>query len=98
MQAAPQPLQTVPFAHMPRHAQETRMTAHAAEVVRGLFARYRAEPALLPEPWRAAAAGGEAKHARVIADYIAGMTDNYALDEHGRLFQNPLSQRERGRG
>jgi dGTPase len=74
------------FTHMYRHDKVTRMTSHAAEVVRALFARYRAEPALLPEPWREAAAGPEAKQARVIADYIAGMTDNYALDEHKRLF------------
>ncbi len=79
------------FGHMYRHAKVNRMTAHAAEVVRDLFARYRAEPALLPEPWREAAAGGDAKHARVIADYIAGMTDNYALDEHKRLFGAPGS-------
>ncbi len=74
------------FTHMYRHDKVNRMTAHAAEVVRALFARYRAEPAQLPEPWRDAAAGSEAKQARVIADYIAGMTDNYALDEHKRLF------------
>jgi dGTPase len=75
------------FTHMYRHDKVTRMTSHAAKVVRALFARYRAEPALLPEPWREAAAGSEAKQARVIADYIAGMTDNYALDEHKRLFE-----------
>lgn len=86
MRAAHKQLKAFLFAHMYRHAKVNRMTAHAAEVVRDLFARYRAEPALLPEPWRTAAAGGEAKHARVVADYIAGMTDNYALDEHARLF------------
>ena len=75
------------FIHMYRHDKVTRMTSHAATVVRALFARYRAEPALLPEPWREAAAGHEAKQARVIADYIAGMTDNYALDEHKRVFE-----------
>ena len=75
------------FTRMYRHDKVTRMTTHAAEVVRALFARYRAEPALLPEPWRDAAAGSDAKQARVIADYIAGMTDNYALDEHRRLFE-----------
>jgi dGTPase len=86
VEAAQKQVKAFLFAHMYRHAKVNRMTAHAAEVVRDLFARYRAEPALLPEPWREAAAGGDAKHARVIADYIAGMTDNYALDEHKRLF------------
>lgn len=87
MEAAHRQLKSFLFAHMYRHAKVNRMTAQAAEVVRDLFARYRAEPALLPEPWREAAAGGEAKQARVVADYIAGMTDNYALDEHRRLVE-----------
>jgi dGTPase len=73
------------FAHMYRHDKVTRMTTHAAKVVRDLFARYRADPAELPALWREEAAGSDAKQARVIADYIAGMTDNYALDEHRRL-------------
>ena len=85
MQAAHQQLKSFLFAHMYRHDKVNRMTTHAAEVVRALFQRYRADPAALPDPWRDAAAGAEAKQARVIADYIAGMTDNYALDEHARL-------------
>jgi dGTPase len=74
------------FAHMYRHDKVNRMTAHAGRVVRDLFARYRADAAQLPEPWRARASGSPEKQARLIADYIAGMTDNYALDEHRRLF------------
>jgi dGTPase len=78
------------LTHMYRHEKVNRMTAHAREVVRALFDRYRADPSQLPEPWRergAAAAGDSAaRQARVIADYIAGMTDNYALGEHKRLF------------
>jgi dGTPase len=70
---------------MYRHEKVNRMTAHAAEVVRDLFARYRLNPAAMPSPWWDQAAGSDAKQARVIADYIAGMTDNYALDEHKRL-------------
>ncbi len=86
IEAAQREIKTFLFAHMYRHQKVNRMTAHAAEVVRDLFGRYRADPTLLPDPWRKAASGPEAKQARVIADYIAGMTDNYALDEHGRLF------------
>jgi dGTPase len=63
------------------------MTERAAQVVRALFARYSADPDALPLPWRQQIEGGAvAKRARVIADYIAGMTDNYALAEHKRLF------------
>ncbi len=79
-------LKTFLFTHMYRHDKVTRMTTHAAKVVRALFQRYRAEPAELPAPWREEAGGSDAKQARVIADYIAGMTDNYALNEHKRLF------------
>jgi dGTPase len=89
------------FAHMYRHEKVRRMTTHAAEVVRALFERYQAEPDLMPEPWRGQALGGAsaAKQARVVADYIAGMTDTYALDEHKRLFeQNPLALGRGGRG
>ena len=69
-----------------RDAHADDLVSRAADVVRDLFKRYAAEPALLPAPWRAQAEGGGPKGARVIADYIAGMTDRYALDEHKRLF------------
>jgi dGTPase len=39
----------------------------------------------LPPEWRALIGGGEAERARVVADYLAGMTDRFALDEHRRL-------------
>jgi dGTPase len=98
MEAAHRQLKSFLFAHMYRHEKVTRMTAHAAEVVRDLFKRYRADPAALPVAWRAEAGAGAAKQARVIADYIAGMTDNYALDEHKRLVENPLALGRGGRG
>ena len=98
MEAAHRQLKSFLFAHMYRHEKVTRMTAHAAEVVRDLFKRYRADPAALPVAWRAEAGAGAAKQARVIADYIAGMTDNYALDEHKRLVENPLAPGRGGRG
>src|SRR5581483_10453637 len=67
MEAAHRQLKAFLFAHMYRHEKVNRMTAHAAEVVRDLFRRYRAEPAALPQPWRGEAQGGDAP--RVIADY-----------------------------
>jgi len=52
-----------------------------------LFARYLADPSALPEAWRVAQEGlSDRKRARVIADFVAGMTDRYAIDQHGRLF------------
>jgi dGTPase len=58
----------------------------AEAVVRDLFAHFTAAPADLPAEWRAASAG-EAARARRIGDYIAGMTDRYALIEHAKYFK-----------
>ena len=63
--------------------------SEAAHVVRELFARYSAQPDELPAEWREGLAGvDEAGRARRIADFIAGMTDRYALAEHARLFNS----------
>ena len=75
------------FAHMYRHTKVNRMTSKARRVVRDLFALLLAEPELLPEDWRREGERpGGLKTARRVADYIAGMTDRFALDEHSRLF------------
>ena len=51
-----------------------------------LFQLFISEPECLPSEWRAAACGDAATTARTVADYLAGMTDRFALDEHRRLF------------
>jgi dGTPase len=57
--------------------------------VADLFARYRAAPADLPSEWLAATeAESDADLARRIGNFIAGMTDRYALIEHRRLFDS----------
>ena len=60
----------------------------AAEgIVARLFARYLSDETALPGPWRTAQQGlGDRVRARVIADFVAGMTDRYAIAESGRLF------------
>ncbi|AHB48576.1 deoxyguanosinetriphosphate triphosphohydrolase [Hyphomicrobium nitrativorans NL23] len=59
----------------------------AEAVVARLFARYLADEGALPGGWRAAQAGlADRARARVIADFVAGMTDRYAIAEHARLF------------
>jgi dGTPase len=58
----------------------------ADEVVRDLFARFMVEPQAMPEEWQANVPRDEPRLARRVADYIAGMTDGYALQEHRRLF------------
>ncbi len=66
-----------------------RVMNEAAGVVRELFLRYSAHPDVLPAEWSVGLAGlDEAARARRIADFIAGMTDRYALAEHGRLFDS----------
>ena len=74
---------------MYRHPRVMKVMDQAAEVVRDLFARYSARPHDLPAEWSEGLAGlDEAVRARHIADFIAGMTDRYALAEHARLFDS----------
>jgi dGTPase len=75
------------FERMYRAPMVVAMRAEVTEVVRVLFALYLRDPGLLPAEWRADVAGAADKVAlaRVIADYVAGMTDRFALQEHARL-------------
>ncbi len=69
-----------------------RIMARAQRVVRELFESYGGDPSLMPKEWRAGIDDlPPEKHARRICDFIAGMTDRFALDEHRRLFDlDPL--------
>ncbi len=83
------PLRSFLFERMYRHHKVNRMMSQARRIVRELFGLFLAEPETLPSPWRERAkdAGKDTtKKARVVCDYIAGMTDTYAIDEHRRLF------------
>jgi dGTPase len=73
---------------MYRHERVMRVMDDAARVVRDLFAHYTQTPADLPAEWGEGIAGvDESARARRIGDYIAGMTDRYALIEHARYFK-----------
>jgi dGTPase len=73
---------------MYRHHTVKQMTTEAKRVVSDLFAAFTKDLGLMPEEWRARARGrNEARSARLVADYIAGMTDSFALSEHERLFE-----------
>jgi len=75
------------FENMYRHYKLNRMSSKARRVVRDLFRLLVAEPGCLPTEWRRTAGAPESvETAWVVADYIAGMTDRYALDEHRQLF------------
>jgi dGTPase len=74
-----------------RHYRVLRMTNKARKVLRELFEVFMHDIDLLPGEHRVAAASAEREHgkagrARVVADYVAGMTDRYAIIEHRRLF------------
>ena len=77
------------FERMYRHYRVNRMTEKTRRVVDELFRAYREAPTCLPDEWQALIRPDEeAAGARVIADYIAGMTDRYALEEHQKLFDS----------
>jgi dGTPase len=73
------------YAKVYRHPRVMHVMRGAEQIVADLFARYMAEPGEMPPPWRNAGAG-EAARAAVVADFVAGMTDRYAINEHRRLF------------
>jgi dGTPase len=77
--------------HLYRHYRVLRMTTKARRVVRELFDAMLADVDLMPEEHQQAARRMEAEsgasgRARAVADYIAGMTDRFAILEHQRLF------------
>src|SRR5690606_23362937 len=77
------------FLHerMYRHYRVTRTRSQAKRLLGEMFALFLAEPDTLPPEWAARAGGDdEARRARAVCDYIAGMTDRFAVEEHRRLF------------
>ena len=74
------------FEHLYRHHQVNRMTSKARRIVRKLFSIFMEEPQLLAPEYRSAS-GDEYEQARKIADYIAGMTDRYAMRQYRLLFE-----------
>jgi len=87
MQARDKDLRVFLTEKMYRHYKVNRMMSQAQRVVTSLFELFLAEPETLPPEWSIRARGQEpAKKARVVCDYISGMTDSFALDEHRRLF------------
>jgi len=80
------------FARMYRHWRVNRMTAKARRVVGEVFALLHANTGLLADEWRARAGpAGTQRAAAVVCDYIAGMTDRYAHEEHLRLTDLSIS-------
>jgi dGTPase len=72
------------FSKMYRHYRVVRMATKAEHFLSDLFEAYTAEPAILPPA--AQLRVSEIGLHRAVCDYIAGMTDRFALDEHSKLF------------
>jgi len=84
MAEADRDVKTFLFARMYRHASVQRVRDQADAIVKRLFEAYLADPSTMPSNW--AAKAGQGERARAVADYIAGMTDRFAIHEHARLF------------
>ncbi len=81
------PLRSFLRANMYRHYRVNRMMNRAKKIVDDLFQAFVNDPAVLPTAWQAVADGpGDAATARAACDYIAGMSDSIAVQEHRRLF------------
>jgi dGTPase len=77
---------------MYRHERVLAIMERAQRVIRDLFEAYMAKPELMPPDWREDSfTDDRSRFARQVCDFIAGMTDRYALDQHKKLFDlDPL--------
>ncbi|MDD5384653.1 MAG: deoxyguanosinetriphosphate triphosphohydrolase [Gallionella sp.] len=72
--------------HLYRHYRVLRMSVKAQRIISDLFGIFMADSRLLPPQFQPPAGQAEQDRARAVADYIAGMTDRYAIREHRRIF------------
>jgi dGTPase len=90
MAEAEKTLKAFLYKNLYRHASVMKARARFEQVVRELFDAYFADPSTMPESWRDGLDSAEDRiKARDVADFIAGMTDTYALKEYERLFDRP---------
>ena len=68
------------------HPDQIETAERARDVVARLFAAYDQDAGTLPDEWRASKPAGEPRRSRHIADFIAGMTDRYAMDQFARIY------------
>ncbi|HVY12143.1 MAG TPA: deoxyguanosinetriphosphate triphosphohydrolase, partial [Alphaproteobacteria bacterium] len=72
--------------NMYRHGKVNAMNVWAGQMVKGLFESFMNNPARLPPEWRKEAGHSPQLQARLVADYVAGMTDRFAEAEYARLY------------
>ncbi len=89
MAAAEKELTAFLYANLYRHPDVMRVRADADRIVRDLFGAYFNDVRAMPEGWREGLErASDSVRARHVADFLAGMTDTYALKEHRRLFDH----------
>jgi dGTPase len=79
------------FERMYRHPRVMASVAEAKQVVQELFAAFSADPRLLPPDWSALCGGSDVSTEAVVRDYIAGMTDRFALSEHAKVTHTEIA-------
>jgi dGTPase len=80
-------LRTFLMERMYRHWKVNRTRSQARRILAEMFQLFMHEPDVLPNEWfERARMRDEAGRARVVCDYIAGMTDRFAIEEHRKLF------------
>ncbi len=92
MQENSRVLKTFLTGHMYRHKDVLAIMTRASRIITNLFKAYLDDPKLLPRDWQEDyLVSGDSGHARQVCDFIAGMTDRYAIQQHRRLFDlDPL--------
>ncbi|RUU26822.1 deoxyguanosinetriphosphate triphosphohydrolase [Mesorhizobium sp. M6A.T.Ce.TU.016.01.1.1] len=89
MAASEKELKAFLYKHLYRHREVMRVRTEAEQIVRDLFEVYFADPRAMPDGWREGLDRADDRiKARSVADFLAGMTDTYALKEHRRLFDH----------
>ena len=87
MNAACEDLRFFLLSWVYRNEKIMRIMADAGRIVRDLFSHYMSDPGAMPESWRARVRGADERaRAAQVCDFIAGMTDRYAMREHRALF------------
>ena len=74
------------YERLYHHDRQAQTAERARSVIAKLYAAYHQDPKLLPESWRAALPSADPGRSRHIADFIAGMTDHYAIERYRVIF------------
>jgi dGTPase len=92
MSEADRSIKTFLFRAMYRHREVMLVREKATQIIDGLFPRFLNDPKAMPMEWNGVFMGArdDASRTRVVADYIAGMTDRYALNEYRRLIDGSM--------